>query len=430
MGVYRRVSRVRPRFRLAPRRDRGGNRGGRSQLENLARQLADQIIRERDAAAQRARLGRIYTRFDHHNDVLPNNIETVTRGLFSGNTGSLTQMFTSSLLTTAQKSYYAEIFSNADPADSSQARSEFSLAYGHIGGSGSVDTTGNLNNDTPSRAIYKQYAQILLPPNDKKFTINGTDTNHIYVMNFNRGRMREKIDPGNFEVTFAQMSGGLGATSYHQAVTGSNVKKSGTGQYIQVIDDSSLTAASLGEGGLVYSLVSGSLDGGTTIFNGDDPEYYGLLYPQHGIAIFNADKLDQGGMDSTPDFGACFGTGTGSQVEAHNFLKFFASISGSDALTPVDVNGGAQARSSEQVKSTYYFVRVKNAEYNYSNNPTFTTGSLGALSFSSFINDPQTYITTIGLYNNRRELLAVAKMSQAILKNYTREALIKVKLDF
>jgi hypothetical protein len=428
MGVYRRVSRVRPRFSLAPRRDRGGNRGGRSQLENLARQLADQIIRERDAAAQRARLGRIYTRFDHHNDVLPNNIETVTRGLFSGNTGSLTMMYTSSLLTLAQKSYYAEIFANADPADSSQARSEFSLAYGHLGGSGSVDTTGNLNNDTPARAIYKQYAQILLPPNDKKFTINGVDTNHIYVANFNRGRMREKIDPGNFEVTFAQLSGGLGINVQHQDHTGSNIKLSGTGQYIQVIDDSSLTAATLGEGGQVYNLVSGSLDGGTTIFNGDDPTYFGLLYPQHGIAIFNADTLDNSSFNG--GFGANFATGTGSQVEGHNFLKFFHSISASNALTPVDVNGGVQARSSEQVKSTYYFVRVKNAEYNYSNNPTFTTGSLGSLAFSSFINDPQTYITTIGLYNNRRELLAVAKMSQAILKNYTREALIKVKLDF
>ena len=90
--------------RIIPEKGGTTAQSAQSQVEALARQLADQIIRERDAAAQRARLGRIYTRFDHHNDVLPNNIETVTRGLFSGNTGSLTTMFTSSLLTLAQKS--------------------------------------------------------------------------------------------------------------------------------------------------------------------------------------------------------------------------------------------------------------------------------------------------------------------------------------
>ena len=105
-------------------------------------------------------------------------------------------------------------------------------------------------------------------------------------------------------------------------------------------------------------------------------------------------------------------------------------MSGSDFVSPADINGGIQARSSEQVKSTYYFVRVRNAEYNYTNNPSFVTGSLGELAYATMINDPQAYITTVGLYNDRKELLATAKLSQALLKNFTREALIKVKLDF
>ncbi len=82
-----------------------------SQVESLARQLADQIIREREQAKARQRLGRIFTSFDATDDVLPNNIETVTRGLFAGNTGSLTTMFTSSNLTATQKTYFQEIFS-------------------------------------------------------------------------------------------------------------------------------------------------------------------------------------------------------------------------------------------------------------------------------------------------------------------------------
>jgi hypothetical protein len=123
-------------------------------------------------------------------------------------------------------------------------------------------------------------------------------------------------------------------------------------------------------------------------------------------------------------------TVTGSGVQGDNAMKMFTSISSSNDMTPAGRNGGVQSRSSEQVKSTYYFVRVKNSEYNYSNNPSFLTGSLGELYYNSFIQDPQVYITGIGLYNDRRELLAVAKLSQPLLKNYTREANIMIKLDF
>ena len=146
------------------------------------------------------------------------------------------------------------------------------------------------------------------------------------------------------------------------------------------------------------------------------------MYPQFGIAILNADTLNTN---------VGFNTVTGSGVQGNNAMKIITSLSASVALgAPAGDDYGLQARSSEQVKSTYYFVRVKNGEYNYSNNPTFTSGSLGGLRYSTFISDPQTYITTVGLYNDRRELLAVAKLSRPLLKSFTREALIKVKLDF
>lgn len=394
------------------RRQRPG--AATQQVESLARQLADQIIREREQAKARQRMGRIFTTFDSTDDILPNNIEIVTKGLFAGNTGSLTNMYTSSLLTSAQKSYFQEIFSTGDPSSTNNANSELSMTWGHYNGSGSVDTSGNLNNDTPSRAIYKQYAQLLLAPTDKKFTFNGIDSDSIYVLNFNRARVREKLDPGNFELTFAEMSSG-------------GVAISASNDYIQVIDDSSLTSGgSIDEGGLVYNLVSGSIDNGTVIYNSSSPTYFGLLYPQHGVAILNADQLDK----TYGNGGVSMATGEVDSVEGNNAYRLFTSLSGSDALTPAGTNGGIQGRSSEQVKSTYYFVRVKNAEYNYSNNPSFVTGSLGEIYFSTMINDPQIYITTVGLYNNRRELLATAKLSQPLLKNYTREALIKVKLDF
>jgi len=380
----------------------------RISLEEQARQLADSIIAERDRERRISRLGKVYTRFDEVDDVLANNVETVTRGLFSGDVASLTNMVKDSTTTAAQDSYYYQI-------NDSNGISQLSIAYGNYNGSGSADTTGNLNNDTPSRAIYRQYAQTLLDPADRKFTFDGTDSNSIYILNFNRARIREKLDPGNFEITLRHISASA------DGVDGAEISSS---VHVQIMDDSSLTSATLGEGGQVYNLVSGSLDSGG-IYNASDPVHFGLLYPQHGVAILNATQLDK----LTSDGGIDLQTST-DDAERYNIRKLYTAISSSAGAVPENKTGGIQARSAENVKSTYYFVRAKNAEFNYSNNPTFVTGSLGQLSFNSFKNDPQTYITSVGLYNERRELLAVAKLSQPLLKNYTREALIKVKLDF
>jgi len=46
------------------------------------------------------------------------------------------------------------------------------------------------------------------------------------------------------------------------------------------------------------------------------------------------------------------------------------------------------------------------------------------------INAPQAYMTTVGLYNDNNDLLAVAKLSQPLLKDFTKEALVRIKLDF
>ena len=86
--------------------------------------------------------------------------------------------------------------------------------------------------------------------------------------------------------------------------------------------------------------------------------------------------------------------------------------------------------SQETISSDYIFVRPRSAEFNYSENPSFISGSTGEVLYPSFINNPQTYITTVGLYNDTNELLAVAKLSRPLLKDFTKEALIRVKLDF
>jgi hypothetical protein len=178
-----------------------------------------------------------------------------------------------------------------------------------------------------------------------------------------------------------------------------------------LIDDSSVAAATVGSSGRVYNIVSGSLTSG--VFNTSAPVYYGKFYPDHGVMVLDGNRLDQV---------LAFDTNISSDSEGNNHFAMYHSISGSSS--------GFQARNSQKITSAHYFVRVKNGQYNFSNNPTYTTGSDGLLAQSTFIGDPKTYITTIGLYNGNQELLAVAKLSQPLLKSFSREALIRVKLDY
>jgi hypothetical protein len=188
-----------------------------------------------------------------------------------------------------------------------------------------------------------------------------------------------------------------------------------------LIDDSSVANPKIGDSGKVYNIVSGSISSG--IHNPNAPVYYGLAYPDHGTLVLDGKMLDQ-------QLG--FATNTGSSSEGNNHFVLFHSISGSSYFTDPQTSDpyGFQARNSEKVTSTHYFVRIKNAEYNFSNNPSYVTGSVGQIAQTTFISDPKTYITTVGLYNDRQELLAVAKLSKPLLKSFQREALIRVKLDF
>ena len=387
------------------------NNGVNEQVRQLAQQLANQIVAEQTQAQILARNGRTYTKFDTVNDIVSNQIETVTAGMWSDNLASLTTYFTSSTQTTTQRRYYVDVYQDTPTADG--AATQFALAFGHALGSGS-DSQGQLN-DSPAKAVYSQYRQLLLSPTDTRFTTAGSgSTDYIYVVNFKRNRVKERLDAGNFEIPLQRI------VSRATNATGS-VTLHTTASIITLIDDSSLASAKIGDSGKIYNIVSGSINSG--VYNPAAPIYYGLAYPDYGTLILDGKMLDQ-------QLG--FATNTGSSSEGNNHFALYHSISGSGKFTDPTTSDpyGFIARNSEKVTSTHYFVRIKNAEYNFSNNPSYVTGSVGQIAQSTFIGDPKTYITTVGLYNDNQELLAVAKLSKPLLKSFQREALIRVKLDF
>ena len=336
-------------------------------------------------------MAELFTRLNSADDVVSNLRQTVSSGMWSGGVGTLTAFYTSSTQSGSSGQYYYDMY-KTNPASDSNAEVQFSISYGHVDGSGSLGQTGNY----PSKAVYRQFRNVLLTPGDSQFTFGGSvDSKDCYFLTMNRARLREKMDPGNWELHI-----GTGATK------------------VKLIDDSGATTnPSVNAGGRVFNVVSGSIATGTAVTKlaatAQPGGGYGLFYPDLGIIALNA-PVAATSASVTRAVGAA-GANSNNAGEFYNSAVLGAYF---------------VSRREENLNTTHYFCRATNKKFNYSNNPTFFTSSDGSLTNVSFNSDPKSYITTVGLYNDANELLAVAKLSTPILKSFSREAIVKVKLDY
>ena len=88
---------------------------------------------------------------------------------------SITTFFTSSVQSGSSGDYYADVYAS-NPASDTQAKPQFSIAYGHFNGSGSLGRMG-ITGNRASAAIYRQLSQTLLGPGEDQFTFAGTGAN-------------------------------------------------------------------------------------------------------------------------------------------------------------------------------------------------------------------------------------------------------------
>ena len=338
----------------------------------------------------------IYKIFDDGNDVISNVKDTVSSGMWENGSGTLTAFYTSSTQSGSSGEHYLDVYCSA--ATTTTRKPQFSVAYGHFNGSGSLGRIG-VDGNRAAASVYRQLSQTLLGPTETQFTFAGTGGNitpkFVYAISVAREFLREKMDPGNWELHIS----GSGATK------------------LKFIDDSGATTnPTVNQGGRVFNIVSGSIATGTAVTKtaaaSQDGGGYGLFYPDLGILVFNGPVLNTS---------ASLATISGSNVNGDNSFKFFERIR---------VAGKFQARREEVITSQHFFVRIPNQEFNFSSNPTFATSSDGSFTIGSFYKNPKSYITQVGLYNDSNELLAVAKLSKPLMKSFSREALIKVKLDF
>ena len=361
----------------------------------------------------------------------------VTTGLWTGDTGSLT-LFKSSTtqLGKANSKYFVDVY-DADPATTSSAEVQFSIAYGHVSGAGSPTLNQSDTSTTATKAVYFQMKNTLLDdPTDSLFSFeNSTTSEDIYAITVSRARFKGVVDPGNWQLT----------------LSGSNGKFTFIDNSLQGLG----TRRTFARSGTSFSIATGSISGvsGSTIagLTASNGEGYGTFYPAKGVLILNPSAINDtvGFLNRSGSVGilSSGGENTGS---ATNFVSvtstltplqpFTSSLAGTGGnyydqynweglLRSMVLGADFQARSSETISSKHYFVRLRNNEYNSSNNPTYSD-TKGNIFNEDFEYDPKVYVTTIGLYNNQNECLAVAKLSRPLEKSRAKEALLRVRLDF
>ena len=323
--------------------------------------------------------------------------DSIVNTLWSTDTPTLTTFFTSSIqVASTAGTYYYSVYQTSSLL--SNATIQFDIAYADSKGSGSALYNNAVPGVSPTKTIYGQYRSMILEDENSSFTF-GQGTNvytpdNFWVINFERARYKQSLFPGSL-----------------------NLKLSGSGiQSLFLTDDSVDNPVSQFLGSTrVYQLISGSNGtAGTLAASGyvAGSGSYGLVFPDLGTILINPAAVSKS-INLTPN--------RTNNSDGLNNERLVTAISGGASFT---------INSQETLTSDYVFVRARNSEFNYSENPSFISGSTGEVIYDQFINAPQVYLTTIGMYNDSNELVAVAKMSRPLLKDFTKEALVRVKLDF
>ena len=333
--------------------------------------------------------------------------DSITGTVWSANRPRLTQFYTSSLQIASQTgNYYAHVYQTG--SNDSSATVQFDIAYGDKNGSGSVFYNSLVTGSSPTKTIYGQYRTLVLGDENADFIFGGVTSSHFYALSIERARYKEQIALGTMTLKLSG-SHGVKTLTDNSKIIGSTV---------------------FNDAGRVYQLVSGS-EG--TVYTGNNVNgytttsgSYGMVLPDVGIILLNGEAM------SGSNTAGCIGIDMTRQFNIDNSLtgKFYNALTGSGTHGAISSGNTFKLNSQETITADYIFTRARNAEFNFSENPSFISGSTGAVLYDSFINNPQTYITTVGMYNDSSELLAVAKLSRPLLKDFTKELLVRVKLDF
>ena len=268
-----------------------------------------------------------------------------TLGLFSCNKDERINGIHTGSTTSNHSNYYLPIYNKLE--SSVDAYHEFDISYAHISGSGSsyIEVDGDYETEyLPSKTMYRKYMLECFEKTDGKFHFkNDKNGEHFYILQFGRDSFKDRLDPGNFQLSLAAYPSFLKETEIEitsdQFLTASRI--------FTLIDNSSDGNEYVSETEEVkdyYYLVSGSLQDG--IYDEPESDGWGVIFPNKGIVILDATVLDN----------TCSLETTVSSINGNNPYKLFLSISSS--LTPLSTVDNVKTnftKLSAAGTSTYTF---------------------------------------------------------------------------
>jgi hypothetical protein len=143
---------------------------------------------------------------------------------------------------------------------------------------------------------------------------------------------------------------------------------------------------------------------------------YGDVIYEHGIIIITSDGVTSNTGYGYVSYGtAVYGTGT------EDIINSFAT----------GPNITCSFTSAYNIFETQYKCTIRENEFNFSTNPTQISGSLNSGILYDFATGSffTPYATTVGLYDNAYNLLAVAKLAQPLPLSAVTDTSILVNLD-
>jgi len=382
-------------------------------------------------------------------DLMSDYIRTqtlVTKGYFTGDAGLLqgSNLHTGSLAKSNQDYYFT--VTNTHPLSAS-AEVQFAVTFGHKGGSGSVVLAGNETETLQgaTEAIYKQFAGLVLPEAEISggFKISATGTagqhytaqtpdDYIYALVGERTRFKDQMDH----------------KSWTLKLKGRNTLGTELGT-LSLTDDSADTSVTHTTSifGKKYNIVSGSAGIVSGSSGAAAHRTFGWFYPEAGFMIFSGAELSASIPGTS---GSAEGLGTIDRITS----SFSANATdnhrvSSSGFTPNLFNDGnpqnalkfvnclanigtedLRLRSSQTQNKASYYCRVRPLQCNFSTNPTFVSGSTAKIRHKSMFGNPNVFITAVGLHRTDGTLVAIAKLSTPIKKNFGSEATVKVNLTY
>jgi hypothetical protein len=169
-------------------------------------------------------------------------------------------------------------------------------------------------------------------------------------------------------------------------------------------------------GSFIITGDSGSItdDGNGNLYLTLDGEYCGNIVYQHGLAVLTKDNLSGGDV---------YGIGVyGTSVYGGSSNAFIENIITSNNVT-------CSFSSSYTLYETQFKCTFDPSEFNFSLNPSLISGSTGNVYdfvTGSYFNP---YITTVGLYNENQDLIAVGKLAKPLPSNNVTDTSIIINID-